>query len=495
MDEPSEDSIISQLDSGITGLDELLYGGFIGGRMYLITGEPGTGKTTLGMHFLEAGLENDETVLFIHGEESVSELRANAAQFGIDVTGMEFLDLGPDSDFFTEDPSYDLVNPRDMEERRYTRAIHNAIRDINPDRVVVDPITQLRYTETSEHHYRKRILSFMRFLKEREITVLTTATIDDDHSGDIETRSLSDGVITLRKTADGRRIEVDKNRGKGQIDGDHGMEIRQRGLEVFPRIRPEPAAREFEPTQLRSGVSELDDLTGGGFERGTVTFVSGPAGSGKTTLGTRYLTRAARDHGRSTIYLFEERLETFTHRCRSIGIPIDELREEGRLSIHVIEPLERSAEEFAHMVRSEVETEGTETVLIDGLGGYTSTIQGGEDELERDLHALTRYLVNRGVSVFVTDAIHQITGLSSPTSRKISPIADNILFLSYVELRGSLRKVVGVLKKRTGGFEYTLREFEITSEGVRIGAPMESFHGLLRGEARSSDRTDRGGEE
>jgi circadian clock protein KaiC len=484
-DKPS----IPQLSTGIPGLDELLRGGVLEGRMYLVSGEPGTGKTTLGMHFLEEGLDHDETVLLIHGEESSGELRSNAAAFDIDLERAEFLDLGPDSDFFTEDPSYDLVSPEAIEEKRYTQSIHEAIREINPDRVVIDPITQLQYVETSEHHYRKRILSFMRFLKERGVTVLTTVTLDPDRSSDTEIRSLSDGVIKLTRTRDGRRIEVEKNRGRGQIDGDHGLEIRPQGLEVFPKVRPEPSDRTFDPKPIRSGIDALDDLVGGGFERGTVTFISGPPGVGKTTLGTLYLTQAARANGRSAIYLFEERIETFRHRCRSIGIPIDELREEGLLSIYVIEPLAHSAEEFAHMVRREVETEGTETVLIDGIGGYMSAIQGDEDDLERDLHALTWYLVNREVTVFVTDAIHQITGLSAGTSRQISPIADNLLFLSYVELRGSLRKIVGVLKKRAGAFEHTLREFEITADGIEVGVPMTNLSGILHRTAqRSTDR-------
>jgi circadian clock protein KaiC len=439
------------------------------------------------MHFLEEGLRNDETVLFIHGEESSEELVVNAAEFGIDIAGADFLDLGPESDFFTDDPSYDLVNPQDIEERRYTQAIYEAVREVDPDRLIIDPLTQLQYIEASEYHYRKRILSFIRFLKEQEITVLTTVSFDKNPSGTTEIRSLSDGVIRLTRTRDGRRVEVEKNRGRGQVEGDHGLEIRSQGLEIFPKVRPQPSDRRFDPKPIRSGIEELDELVGGGFERGTVTFISGPPGVGKTTLGATYATQAADEHGRSAIYLFEERIETFLHRCRSLGIPVNELREQDLLSIHVIEPLAHSPEEFAHTVRYEVEKNGTETVLIDGIGGYISAIQGEEDELDRELHALTRYLCNREVTVFVTDAIHQITGISAGTSRQISPIADNLMFLSYVEIRGSLQKVVGVLKKRAGGFEHTLREFEITGDELRVGAPMTNLHGILRGTAQLSD--------
>ena len=476
---------IATVGSGIPGLDELLCGGYVDGRMYLVTGGPGTGKTTVGMHFLETGLAADETVLFIHGEESSEEVRENAARFGIDITGADFLDLGPDSAFFTDDPSYDLVSPSDVEDHRYTEDIHAAIEDIDPCRVVLDPITQLRYIETSEYHYRKRLLSFMRFLKSRDITVLSTATPTSQVGPNTEIRSLSDGVVRLTRTEDGRRIEVEKNRGNGQIDGDHGLAIRSQGVEVFPRVRPQPTDRQFDPVPFISGIDELDVLTGGGFERGTVTFLSGPPGVGKTTTGTLYLTEAAAAGHRGVIYLFEERMETFRHRCRTLGIPVDDLVESGALEVEVIDPLARSAEEFAHMIRHEVEEDDVEAVMIDGLGGYTSAIQGDQEDLKRDLHALTRYLVHAEVSVFVTDSIHQIAGISSATSVNISPIADNILFLSYVERSGSLEKVVGLLKKRTGDFQHALRSFDISTGGVCVGEQMTGMQGILQGAPRA----------
>lgn len=480
----STNSSISQISSGISGLDEILRGGYIQGRMYLLSGEPGTGKTTIGAHCLKDGLDAGETVLFIHSEESSAEIIENAAQFNIGLTDAEFLDLGPDSGEFTENLSYNLVEAAAAEGEHYTQAVHTAIENIDPSRIVIDPITQFQYVYPSDHHYRKHLLSFTRFLKEQQITVLATETTHDAQSVDTEIRSLSNGVIELRRTTDGKRIEVIKNRGIGQADSDHGLEARSDGIEVFPRIQQTRGDAEFDPTPLRSGIQALDDLMNGGIERGTVTFISGPPGVGKTTTGAQYLTQAATDNTRSVIYLFEERLETFIHRCRTIGLSIDELRADGSLSVNVIDPLTLSAEEFAHMVRNEVEEEDAEVVMIDGFGGYTSAIQGDKEDLKRDLHALTRYLVNREISVFVTDSIDQITGINSATSANLSPISDNIVFLSYVESEGSLQKVIGVLKKRAGGFENSLREFEITTDGVRIGAPLTNQTGILGGAPR-----------
>ncbi|WP_302082743.1 ATPase domain-containing protein [Salinibaculum rarum] len=470
----------ARVTSGISGLDEVLRGGFVSGRMYLVCGDPGTGKTLLGMHFLEAGIENDETVLCIHGEESRDEILMNGARVGINLDTVQFLDLGPNSEFFTEDRNYDLVEPGAVERDRYTEEIHDAIRDINPDRVVLDPITQLRYIETNEHQFRKRILSFMRFLKERNTTVIGTATLSKDTEYQTEMRSLSDGVVRLSHTDRGRRLRVAKHRGFGQHDGSHGLAIRNDGVEVFPSLVPEQLDSSWETRHIRSGLDNLDDLLGGGLERGTVTFISGPTGVGKTTTATQFLAEAATQGIDSLAYLFEEGTDTFTHRSESMGIPLSDLREEGTISLNAVEPLAQSAEEFAQRVQREIDETGSEIVLIDGIDGYKMSIQGSDSTLVEKIHALSRHLKNRDVTVLITDEIPQITGMTTATSSNLSYIADNILFLSYIETEGTLEKVIGVLKKRAGGFENALREFDL-DDGIHIGEPLTHASGILQG--------------
>ncbi|SEH13103.1 circadian clock protein KaiC [Natronorubrum sediminis] len=481
---------VSSISSGVDGLDTILRGGLVTGRLYLIQGQPGTGKTLLGMHFLEKGLENDETVLFIHGEESHEEILANGEALGIDIADAEFLDLGPDSDFFVEDYSYDLVNPSDIERDRYTQDIHEAIREIDPDRVVVDPITQLRYVEANDHQFRKRILAFMRFLKQREVTVIATATSSPKQEYDTEVRSLSDGIVRVTRGNGGRRIQAEKHRALGQMEGDHGMEIRGDGIEIFPKLVPEQYDHPFDPDQLRFGIDELDELIGGGFDEQTVTFISGPSGTGKTSMATQLLCQAAENDLRSAVYLFEENHQTYEYRSESIDMPITSLRDDGMVDVTEVEPLAISAEEFAHMVKQQVSQQETDIVLIDGIDGYTITIQGDKNELLRELLTLTRYLKSRGVTVVITNEISEITGISRATSGNISYVADNLMFLSYVEMDGSLQKVVGVLKKRTGGFERSLREFSITSNGIRVGEPLTGLYGILQGSPRASEPSD-----
>lgn len=471
-------SPLPQYSSGNVGLDALLRGGFVAERIYLLIGGPGTGKTLLGSQFLSDGLESDESVLFIHGEESRDELITNASQLGISLDGADFLDLGPESEFFAEERSYDLVNPQDVEYGGYIGDIREAVEEVDPDRVLIDPISQLQYVETNEYQFRKRMIAFIRFLKDRGTTVLATKTTRE--LGD-QLMSLSDGVITLERSEFGRRIDVVKHRGVGQRDGNHGMSIGEDGISVYPSLVPEDHNVAFDPSQISSGVEELDTLLGGGIERGTVTIISGPTGIGKSTTATEFLETVASSGSSAAAYLFEESTNMFVRRSETFDIPVTELCDRGHLTVEPVDPLTQSAEEFGQRVRTEVEEEDVELVVIDGISGYQSALYGDDVMLARKLHALTRYLKNMNVAVILVDEIGQVTGFQSPTSSNISYIADNILFLKYVELDGRLKRVAGVLKKRIGGFEDTLREFTITESGIAVGEPLTDVRGLLSG--------------
>ncbi|WP_226005399.1 ATPase domain-containing protein [Natrinema salinisoli] len=478
---------LDQLSSGISGLNSLLNGGFVDGRLYLVLGSPGTGKTTLGMEFLRTGIDTDETVLFIHGEESREGLLTNAAQFDIDLADANFLDIGPESEFFTQSQTYDVVDPKDIEDDSLIGDIRDTIDEVDPDRALIDPITQFQYLESDEYQFRKRIISFARFLKSRGTTVLATKTPDAQF--DEQLKSLSDGVISLEYESEGRRITVSKHRGVGQRDGTHGLEIRSAGLDVYPALRPDRHSRSFEPIQLASGIDGIDSLLGGGLEQGTVTIISGPSGVGKTTIATEFLQTAAANGGGALTYLFEESLETFTYRSEGFGIPVTRLRENGSLTVEPIVPSARSPEEFAQLVKTQVEDQNSDLVVIDGIQGYKTAIKGGVEDvdLRRRLHALTEYLTNMNVSVLLIDQRHEVTGLPQPTSANVSYLADNLVYQQYIELEGELQRIIGVLKKRVGDFETVPRQFTITADGLTVGESMAGYHGVLTGLPEQSE--------
>ncbi len=486
-DENREESIeeIELVASGIPELDDLLNGGYIRGRTYLIQGASGTGKSLLGQHFLQAGLDADETVVYIHGEESRHDILVNAARLDVDIRHAEFLDIGPGTDFFAEDKSYNLVEATEVESEQFTQDIKHVIDDVDPTRILIDPITQLQYVERDEYQYRKRLQSLIRFLRNRQVTTIGTRTHDRERTPETthdDFESLSDGVIDLYLDEHERRIAVPKHRGLGQIDGTHGLEIREHGIEVYPQTIPEHDNRTFDPELIPTGYEPLDGLLGGGIERGTVSFISGPTGIGKSTTGAQILSGIVEDGGRALGYLFEESIDQFVHRSEKLGLPITEMQAQGSLGLTETEPLVRSAEEFDQHVLDRVDEHAPDVVFIDGLSGYKISLQGNDQRLVRRLHGLTRILKNRGIAVIITDEADRLTGIPEATSTNTSYIADNIVFLSYVEVDGELDRAIGVVKKRLGDFDSRFHRFAIESnEGLVIERPFDNVRGIMQG--------------
>ncbi len=468
----------TRVKTGVAGLDDVLNGGMIPLRGYVVRGGPGTGKTTLGLHFLSEGAAQGEKVLFITLGENVKDLVQNAASINIETKGMDFLDLSPKSDFFAEVKSYDLFSPAEIERDPITKKIIEHVRRIKPSRVFLDSTSHLRYLAIDNHQFRKQLLSFMRFLLEQEATVLFTSegsasTPDDD------VMYLSDGVISLEQTAQGRTLEVNKFRGSSFKSGKHTLCLSDYGYQVFVRLTPAEHGREHGNGVLSSGIAELDHLLKGGIEQSTVTIVTGPAGAGKTTLGLQFLAETARKKMRSVLFTFEESRDSLIRRAAALQIPIDAMLNGGYLEIIPVEPLLLSADEISHKIRIEVEEKDTRMIMVDSVAGYHMAARG--NDLSIKLRGIFKYLANMGVTVIAVKEVESITGEFRATEQGISFMTDNIIFLRYIEVDGEVKRAIGILKKRMGDFERTLREFDISGEGIKVGTPLKHLRGILRG--------------
>lgn len=468
----------NKLSSGIEGLDEILMGGFVPKRAYLIRGRPGTGKTAIGMHFLTAGVKNKEKVLFINMGEPTDQVISNAQNMGFDTKNVEFLDLSPDEKFFSEMENYDIFSPAEVERESTTSLIKDKIEDLQPSRVFLDPITQFRYLSTDEFQFRKQVLSFLRFLTDKNATVLFTSEFSSSEPDD-DLQFLSDGIIDLKFFPEGRSVSLSKYRGSGFRFGYHAMRITPKGIKIYPRLRPLVKEKEFRHETVSSGVPEMDELLHGGLERGTATIISGPSGVGKTTIGIQFMKEAAGRGENSVVYTFEEGVESLVNRCESINIPVKSMINTGLLRVVQVEPLRYSPEEFAQLVRKDVEAQKAKIVMLDSTSGYKLSLRG-EDPVN-NLHSLTKYLTRTGCTVILINEIESISGSLKITEIGISYLADNIMFLRYFEMDGELHKCIGVLKKRLSNFEKNLRELEISKYGIRVGKPLVDMRGILSG--------------
>jgi circadian clock protein KaiC len=465
--------------TGIPGLDEVLLGGFVRNQTYLITGPAGTGKTTFGWHYLTAGVAAGEAALYVTFSESEDRLRANARKSGFAVDGVAFLDLSPSSQFFSQAESYDIFSPDEVERQPTTQHLVDAVEKVKPRRVFIDSMTHLRYLSADAFQFRKQVLSFLRFLTDRGSDVVFVSESASDAVDD-DLRFLSDGVIELSLDLYGRSLIVKKYRGSDFRGMRHSMRLSDKGIEVFPRLLPETHGKPFTPDALSFGIDELDSLLHGGLERGTTTILSGPSGVGKTTLGLQFMREAASRGERSVVFSFEERVETLVQRCRNIGIPVDAMLERGTLRIVLVEALRFAPDEFANLVRREVEGQGARIVMIDSVRGYQLSVKG--EDLISHLHALCKYLQNMGVTTLLVNELESINEFTV-SELGISYLADNVVFLRYLERtfgdRVELRKSIGVLKKRLSDFEKDLREFSITGDGVQITNTLANVRGIL----------------
>ena len=473
-----------RVSSGVAGLDEVLYGGFLANRVYLVRGGPGVGKTALGLHFLTDGVTKGESVVFLSHGPTEDEVRVDAASLGLDTSGIHFIDFSPDPEFFRESKSYDIFPPSDVERDAFARTLVTEFEELRPTRVFLDSLTQVRHLSEDIVDFRRQAHAFLRFLGSTGATVIF-ASGSSDRVADEDLQFMSDGVLNLDySVVFGRTVSVNKLRGSAFRLGEHSAKIDDHGLHVFPRLLPESFGREDVEELIPSGIAELDAVMHGGIERGHVTFITGPTGAGKTTLGTQFIKEASARGERSVIYTFEETTAVLRRRAEGVGMEVGAMIDDGTLSVVEVEPLAYTTDQFALEVRREVEQRDARVVMIDSTAGYRLSMQG--KDLVPQLHALCKYLRNMGVTVILVDETPQITGEFRATDADVSYLADNILFLRYVEMQGELRRVVGVLKKRTSDFQKQLRELTITGDGLIVGEPLAGYSGILTGVAQPS---------
>jgi circadian clock protein KaiC len=257
------------------------------------------------------------------------------------------------------------------------------------------------------------------------------------------------------------------------------MMIRKGGVEIFPRLIAADHHVDFSGEMVESGVSELDALFAGGPMRGTSVLVTGPAGSGKTTIALQYLYAACERGEATTLFEFDERIGTLMTRAAAFGMDIARHVDQGCMTIQQIDPAEISPGEFAARVRHEVEERGVRMIVIDSLNGYMAAMPQ-EQHLLLQMHELLSYLSQQGVVTFLINPQHGLVG-SMSTSLNISYVADSVVLLRFFEAEGRVRKAISVLKNRGGMHEDAIREFRIDRNGVRVGEPLTAFRGVLTG--------------
>ena len=218
MIQPDADTASNRAITGIPGLDAILGGGLPAGHMYLVEGESGAGKTTLGLHFLLAGRQQGETCLWITMSETERELHAAAKSHGWSLEGIHILNLVLTKEVLQTEERYTFFSPADVELSDTTWQILDTVKRLRPARVVFDPFSDIRHLARETLGYRRQILALRDFFSEQNCTVLLMQEMTRGSPGDIQVEALTHGYMTLHQESpeyggQRRRIRIHKMRG------------------------------------------------------------------------------------------------------------------------------------------------------------------------------------------------------------------------------------------------------------------------------------------
>jgi circadian clock protein KaiC len=468
--------------TGSDALDHILAGGYAQGRVHLLEGRPGSGKTTLAMQFLKAARERGEVPLYVTLSEGEGELLEAADSHDWSLDGINIYELIPPELSLDPSQQQSVVYSSDLELGETVQMVMQEVERIKPDCVVFDSLSDIRLLAGSSLRYRRQVLALKHFFAK---VGCTAVFIDDltEELDDANLHSIVHGVIRLEKSAviygaDRRRLRVFKMRTRPFISGTHDYLIRKGGVEIFPRLI---ASEHKQDTELDgsagTGVPALDALLGGGVDRGTSTLILGPAGSGKSTLAMRCLLEAL-GRGESALFIsFDETQHNFFRRAAGLGMDFTPHGE--RFSFRQVDPAELSPGELASIVRHHVEVENVTAVTLDSLSGYQNAMPE-EQFMLLQMHELLTYLNQRSVMTFLVLAQHGLVGsMQSPVD--LTYLSDSVLLLRFFEAFGELKRAISVIKKRTGGHEPSIREYRISSQGIEVGDPLSNFSGVLTG--------------
>ena len=470
--------------TGVGGLDEVLNGGLVRDRLYLVEGTPGAGKTTLAMQFLIEGARCGEKGLYLTLAETADELRSFAASHDWELPeNLEIHELLSSDGLLDDGQQQSLLYSSDLELGETTQRVFDAVERSRPRRIVLDSLSEIRLLAQHSLRYRRQVLALKHYFTRHGATVML---LDDmtAEAGDRTVHSIAHAVLRLEELTPGygaerRRLRVVKYRASVYRGGFHDFRLAHGGVTVFPRLRSVEHRAPVDRRPLASGVAALDALLGGGIDRGTSALLLGPAGAGKSTLALLFAAAAVARGERAAVFVFDEELGLLMERSKGLGLDMAAMIATGRFFVEQIDAAELSPGEFTHRVRACIDAHAVKTVVIDSLNGYQESMPE-EQFLVLHMHELLQYLNRRGATTFLTVAQHGLVGdMKSPVD--VTYLADSVILLRYFEALGHVRRAISVLKKRSGAHEDTIREYRITARGIEIGEPLQAFQGVLRG--------------
>jgi circadian clock protein KaiC len=470
-------------------LDDVLGGGLPEYSFNLLAGSPGSGKTTLihQLTFANASVERPALYFTVVGEPPLKMLRYQQQMAFFDAekvgTAIRFVDLS--KEVLTGDLALVLDH------------IVKHVQDANPAIVVVDSFrTVLRARPPGA----SRELELQEFLQKLalqltswQVTSFVLGEYGEAELHDNPVFTVADGLIWLSQHRERnsvvRKLEVVKMRGVASLPGLHTFRMSSQGVRVFPRaaaLEQAPAKRVASSVRCRFGVAEIDEMLGGGLPAGDATLLAGPSGTGKTVLSTHFAAEGVKQGEHGVLAVFEEHPEDYLTRAESLGFDLRKMIEDGALRMIYLRRLDTSAEEILHQINEAVTEIDAKRLVIDSLNGVEIALAPTfREDFRESLYSLVARLTASGVSVLMTIEVMESFSEIRFSPHAISFLAQNILFLRYVEIDSRLRKMLAVVKMRRSQHSPELREFTVTSRGARLLGTFTDLEGTLTGVPRA----------
>lgn len=481
-DVPTSTPAQPRSSTGIAGLDDILGGGLPTSHLYLVEGNPGAGKTTLGLQFLVEGVKRDEPGLYVTLSETAEELETVAASHGWTLNGIQVFEL-VSSEGLGPEAEQSILHPSEIELGETVRGVISAVERIGPSRVVFDSLSEMRLLAQNPLRYRRQVLALKKFFAGRSCTVLML----DERTGrmsELQLHSIAHGVIHLEQVLDEygperRKLRIAKMRGIKYRGGEHDFNLDTGGISVFPRLVAAEHRTETDSAIVSTGVAKLDALMGGGLTRGSNALFCGPSGVGKTTTAVECTLAALKRGEKAVYYLFDEGMRTMLLRASALGMDVQPFLDSGQLQIFPLDPAEVSPGEFAHAVRNAVENDGAGMVVIDSLNAYLQAMPGSK-HLMLQMHEVLSYLNHRNIVTILILGQHGLLG-DIRAEVDMSYLSDAVLLFRYFEARGTLLKAISMVKSRVNAHEQTIREFRLGPGGLEVGQELTDFEGVITG--------------
>ena len=479
-----ERATIRSIPSGVPGLDSVLGGGLPEYSFNLIAGGPGSGKTTLAHQivFSNATVERPALYFTVLGEPTIKMLRYQRqfSYFDPKLAGsaIQFINLS------TEVMERDLGDVLD----RIVAEIERA----KPGIVVVDSFRTIgRQHGSSERGTSFDLDHFIQRLALHLTTWEVTSFLLGEYSEEEQRNpvfTVADGLLWLSQATDRnsvvRKLQVLKIRGRASMPGLHTFRITDNGLQVYPRIPEQTSKRSLQQThdRLSTGVAGMDEMLNGGIIAGAAVMLTGPAGSGKSTVATQFMSAGLAAGETGVIAVFEEYPEEYLRRANLRNPEVGKMIDAGKLALIYLRPLDLSVDEALFSILEAVDRLGAKRVVIDSLSGFEVALAPTfREDFRESLYRLVGTLTATGVTVFMTAEVSEAFAEARFTTEKVSFITDVIIVQRYVEMEGELRRVVAVVKMRGSNHSHEFRLYEVTAKGIVVGGTLTEYDGILSG--------------